>query len=171
MIILKEQKGKWKGIYVTDIMKINIYYLCVFIACIILIYYYNNGVLDKNNKIIEVLILSSSCCVMGSIVSYSQKTYHILIEMEYPNNNMVCNCKRVGIILYLIWKPLYSITYSVVIVFSIIIFISGFSISYNIINFQVYFIEIISYFIGYNNGLYLDSLKNKFLEKTNILGG
>lgn len=164
-----EVSKNWEELSLNTIVFINLLYLICFLISIHFFIKFNNLIFLHNNYcIVNIIVVSSTCLLIGSIICYSRKIYLISIQ-ENLKAKETFNVKRLGLILYFLWKPLYSVTYSIFIVFSIILFISGLSTNYTINSYQVYFIEVLSYIIGYNNGKFLDTFNDLYDTKKNIL--
>ena len=176
---MQEEKKIWFKFSSKKAIGIFIYYGILFFLSI---FFAITGILNETFftelSITEKSIISSaSFAVLGAIIYYSKKIYKACINLDF--NEAVTDEDKIrefGITVYFIFRPLFSIVFSLLLVISLKLGCKIVTLNESVLNDGFLHISsFLSFFVGYSSGDVLDifgdnskSLINKLFNK-NIL--
>jgi len=155
-----------------------LYYLFLFIAsliCIIVLLFLYEVLLSKTSKMVGMVLFSIPSALLGSSIYYIRKLYKACIQniIEEPSEDFSSKIRTLGTQMYFYIRPLISIALSIILILGIYIGINILTVDPEITEENFYILcAIMSFYLGFSNGLILREMDNKDNKLLNsILGG
>lgn len=171
---MDDLEGKWGTFKKKELIFINIYYILLLIIgiCIVLIVFNDCQPIESEINFISMFKYGLGFELMMNSTYYIRKVYKECIAGTIIINNHHSFVKKLGIIIYLITRPIFGIAFFQI---SLIIFYNFcISLVKNIGHLNqsvIYWSIIFAIFMGYSTGKVLDLLEQKSTEFINKLGG
>lgn len=142
--------------------------LCISLFSTLVVIFDRFLILQELPELQKGVIGSMSTALLGSTIFYSRKLYKacINIDMRLPSNkndenSLYDEIRQYGIMLYYYTRPLFSIVFGML---TVLIIKSGVNVvADNIVikNNFTFFVMVISFFVGFSSGDFIDGLELK----------